>query len=365
MSVVVGLSGGVDSAVAAMLLRDAGHRVRGATLELSDADDPRSCCSPTAVRRAGVVAGILGVPHDVVDARGAFASAVVEGFVASYLSGETPNPCVDCNPWRFGRLGALADAARAARVATGHYARVVRRGGRAFVARGVDAGKDQSYMLWRVGGALLDRVELPLGEMTKGEVRSLAEGAGLPVVAVPESQEVCFAPDGYRRFLASRGNVDCDGEIVDQAGMVLGRHRGAWRYTVGQRRGLGIPAEGPLYVLSVHAASGRVTVGPRESLAVTGVELREVVDYDLRDGEGLTVQLRYRSDATGVGRLRRPAAGRALVDLAEPFFGVAAGQSAVFYRDDVVVGGGVVATRRRQGLEATECDSLSPRSDSV
>ena len=362
--VVVGLSGGIDSAVAALLLRDAGHQVRGATLELSDADDPRSCCSPTAVRRAGAVAGVLGIPHDVVDARAAFSTAVIERFVSSYLSGETPNPCIDCNPWRFGRLAALADAAGAERVATGHYARLVRRRGGAFLARGFDAEKDQSYMLWRVGGALLDRLEFPLGEMTKVEVRALAERAGLPVVAVPESQEVCFAPDGYREFLAARGAGDSDGEIVDAEGRVIGRHRGAWRYTVGQRRGLGIAAEGPLYVLAVDAGSGRVTVGAKEALAVSAVALDGVVDYDLGDGAELTVQLRYRSAATGVRRLRRLAAGRALVDLSEPFFGLATGQSAVFYRGDLVVGGGVVA-----GLAAASeragYDSLAPQSDWV
>lgn len=362
MSVVVGLSGGVDSAVAAMLLRDAGDRIRGATLELSDADDPRSCCSPTAVRRAGAVAGILGIPHDVVDARAAFTDAVVESFVASYLSGETPNPCVECNPWRFARLQALGDAAGAARVATGHYARIVRRGNRAFLARGVDPEKDQSYMLWRVGGTLLDRLEFPLGELTKVEVRALAERAGLPVVAVPESQEVCFAPDGYRKFLEARGTGDTDGEIVDVRGRVVGHHSGAWRYTVGQRRGLGIAAAGPLYVLAVDSGSGRVTVGPKELLAVTSVALRGVVDHDLGDGRGLTVQLRYRSAAAGVRRLRRLAGGRASIDLSEPFFGLAAGQSAVIYRGEVVVGGGVVAGRT-PGSEGRQCDSLAAQSE--
>jgi tRNA-specific 2-thiouridylase len=360
--VVVGLSGGVDSAVAALLLRDAGHQVRGATLELSDADDPRSCCSPTAVRRAGAVAGILGIPHDVVDARAAFSTVVIERFVASYLSGETPNPCIDCNPWRFARLAALADAARASRVASGHYARIVRRRGAAFLARGFDADKDQSYMLWRVGGARLGRLDFPLGELTKVEVRVLAERAGLPVVAVPESQEVCFAPDGYREFLAARGAGDADGEIVDAEGSVIGRHRGVWRYTVGQRRGLGIAADGPLYVLAVDAGSGRVTVGRREALAVTAVALNGVVDYDLGEGIELTIQLRYRSAATGVRRLRRLAAGRALVDLSEPFVGLAAGQSAVFYRGDVVVGGGVVAGPV-PGREGAVCDSLTAQSD--
>jgi tRNA-specific 2-thiouridylase len=360
--VVVGLSGGVDSAVAALLLRDGGHRVRGATLELSDVDDPRSCCSPTAVRRAGAVAGVLGIPHDVVDARAAFSTAVVEGFVASYLSGETPNPCIDCNPWRFARLIALADAAGAERVATGHYARIVRRRAAAFLARGTDADKDQSYMLWRVGGALLDRLEFPLGELTKVEVRALAGRAGLPVVAVPESQEVCFAPDGYREFLAARGAGDTGGEIVDVRGRVIGRHRGAWRFTVGQRRGLGVASDAPLYVLAVDAGSGRVTVGAQESLAVTSVELRGVVDYDLGDGTELTVQLRYRSGAIGVRRLRRQAADRVVVDLSEPFFGLAAGQSAVFYRGDIVVGGGVVA-KPTPGSEGAGCDSLAAQSD--
>lgn len=342
MSVVVGLSGGVDSAVAALMLQEQGHEVRAATLELWHSDDERSCCSPAAVRRAGAVAARLGVPHDVVCEREAFAATVVEPFAAAYIDGETPNPCVACNPWRTARLARLADAAGATHVATGHYARVVRRAGRTFVARGRDAGKDQSYMLWRVSGPVLDRLLLPLGDLDKPSVRARAGAAGLPAAGAAESQEVCFAPDGYRRFLTARGVASREGDIVAEDGRVLGRHRGAWRYTVGQRRGVGVSSPEPLYVLGVDARRERVTVGPRARLATSGLTLRGLVDYDLDDGEGLTVQLRYRSPAVEVAELRALEGGRAAVRFSEPFEAVAPGQAAVFYRDDVVVGGATI-----------------------
>jgi tRNA-specific 2-thiouridylase len=342
--VVVGLSGGVDSAVAALVLCQAGHEVRGATLELWPGDGERSCCSPAATRRALAVAGHLRIPHDVVDEHRGFATAVVDPFVASYLGGQTPNPCVDCNPWRLARLVALAEAAGAAHVATGHYARLVRRAGRLALARGADRSKDQSYMLWRVTEPVLERLLLPLGESTKEEVRSRARRAGLPVAAAPESQEVCFAPDGYRAFLAACGVDGAEGEIVDADGRLLGHHQGVWNYTVGQRRGLGVAGRGPLYVLGVDAAAARVVVGGRAELEVDEVEVRGLVDRGLDDGEGLEVQLRYRAGAVGVRRLRRLPADRARLELTEPFAGPAPGQAAVFYRDDVVVGGAVVAS---------------------
>jgi tRNA-uridine 2-sulfurtransferase len=380
--VVVGLSGGVDSAVAALLLQERGGDVRAATLELWPSDDERGCCSPAAVRRAHAVAARLGVPHDVVSEREAFTATVIEPFTAAYLEGETPNPCIACNPWRTARLARLADAAGAEHVATGHYARIVRRAGRAFVARGRDAAKDQSYMLWRVSGPVLDRLLLPLGELDKPSVRARARVAGLPAAGTAESQEVCFAPDGYRRFLTARGVAPREGDIVAEDGRVLGRHRGAWRYTVGQRRGLGVSSPEPLYVLGVDARSGRVTVGPRSRLAVSELTVRGLHDYDLGDGRGLAVQLRYRSPAVGVAELRALDGDRAVVRLAEPFEAAAPGQAAVFYRRDVVVGGATIdrspfeagagerpdatdASRRGTAEAERRCDTLGRHPDLV
>ena len=384
--VLVGLSGGVDSAVAALLLAQRGFSVHTTTLNLWASDDERSCCSSAAVDAARSCARALRVPHSVDDARAAFTESVVHSFVRGYEAGETPNPCVLCNPQRLEHLLRLADRLGLGYIATGHYARLVsrdgrpyvadeaRRGGRAeaagredgagldqaqegpFIARGRDRAKDQSYMLWRVQPATLRHLLLPLGELRKDEVRALAAQAALPVANRPESQEVCFAPRDYRDFLAARGARHEPGDIVTRAGHRLGTHQGQWRYTVGQRRGLGVSADQPLYVLERRAATNEVVVGPRAELATVSVEIRDLQDRGLATPSGallqigqevgveagLQVQLRYKAGAIGVRRLRRLAADRARLTLAQPFVGVAPGQSAVFYRDDVVVGGGII-----------------------
>jgi tRNA-specific 2-thiouridylase len=365
--VIVGLSGGVDSAVAALLLRDEGYVVRAATLELWPGDDERSCCSPQAVARARDAAHVLGLAHFTLDERALFAERVVGPFMRAYEEGETPNPCVGCNEERFVRLLRLANRLGEGYVATGHYARVVTADGRpyagegeAFLARGRDRTKDQSYMLWRVPPEVLTRLLLPLGALEKSEVRARAARAGLPVAGQAESQEVCFAPDDYRRLLAARGVRARAGAIVDRDGRVLGRHDGQWRYTIGQRRGLGLSGPEPLYVLERRAATNEVVVGRRAALDASEVELRGLSDRGLAPvagrlagrplavGEelgpraGLEVQLRYRAGAVGVARLTRGDTDRVRLTLAAPFAGPAPGQSAVFYRQGVVVGGGVI-----------------------
>jgi tRNA-uridine 2-sulfurtransferase len=271
-------------------------------------------------------------------------------FERAYLAGETPNPCVDCNPLRLAALLALADEVGLERLVTGHYARIVWRDGEPFVARAADRSKDQSYMLWAVPAEVLARLEFPLGESSKAEVRDAAADAGLEVAGEPESQEVCFAVDGYQRFLEERGADAAEGDVLDASGAVLGRHQGHWRFTVGQRRGIGVSAAEPLYVLERRAAGNEIVVGGREALAAGSVRLRDVVDRGLGDGHGLQVQLRYRSPSVPVRALRREA-GELEVTLEEPFEGLAPGQSAVFYRDGVVVGGGRVAAG---GLHAHE-----------
>jgi len=335
----------VDSAVAALRLIDEGRTLETATVRLWAGGDRRSCCSPGALQRARKTADWLGLPHHFVDREAEFEAAVVEPFVAAYLGGETPNPCVSCNPRRLAALVGLADELGLARVATGHYARLVWRDGEPYVARAADRAKDQSYMLWAVTPQVLARLEFPLGESTKRETRAAAEVAGLPVAGEPESQEVCFAVDGYRRFLDERGLEPRSGAIVDRAGVVLGTHQGQWRYTIGQRRGLGVSSTEPLFVLARRAAENEVVVGRRAELDVLEVTVRDLVDRGLGDGAGLLVQLRYRSPAVPVAVLERLGAERVLVRLAEPFAGAAPGQSAVFYRDAVVVGGGVLSGR--------------------
>jgi tRNA-specific 2-thiouridylase len=289
------------------------------------------------------------VPHQVLDLEAGFEEAVVRPFERGYLDGETPNPCVDCNPMRLAALAGLARELGIMRVATGHYARLVWRDGEPFVARAADLGKDQSYMLWAVPAEVLARLEFPLGELDKAAVRALATEGGLEVADEPESQEVCFAVDGYQRFLTERGVEPAEGDVVDASGTVLGRHRGHWRYTVGQRRGIGVSAAEPLYVLERRAAENEVVVGGRALLATRSVQVRDVVDRALGDGGGLRLQLRYRSPAVGIAALTRVAGGDLEVILDEPFEGLAPGQAAVFYRDDVVVGGGLVAGPPRPG----------------
>jgi tRNA-uridine 2-sulfurtransferase len=282
------------------------------------------------------------LPHHLVDGEASFVVEVVEPFVSSYLGGETPNPCVECNPRRLAALVGLADELGLARVATGHYARLVWRDGEPYVARGLDRLKDQSYMLWAVPPATLARLEFPLGESTKRETRRVAEAAGMPAAGEPESQEVCFAPDGYQRFFAEHGIAPLPGAIVSEEGARLGAHDGQWRYTVGQRHGLGVSSPEPLFVLARRAAENEVVVGARERLSTREVLLRNVVDRGLRDSADLVVQLRYRSPAVPVDAVEHLPLGRLRVRLGETFSGLAPGQSAVFYRDGVIVGGGVI-----------------------
>jgi len=322
---------------------DEGRTLETATVRLWPGEDRRSCCSPGALQMAARTASHLGLPHHVVDREREFAEEVVEPFVSGYLAGETPNPCVACNPGRLAALVGLADELGLAHVATGHYARLVWRDGEPFVARGADPVKDQSYMLWAVPPDVLARLEFPLGDMTKSETRAAAERARLPSAAEPESQEVCFAVDGYQKFLEDRGVAPERGPIVSSDGVELGAHEGQWRYTVGQRRGLNVSAAAPLFVLERRAAGNVVVVGPREALLRAEVPLRGVLDRGLGDPPGLEVQLRYRSPSVPVAALERLSHDRVTVVLEEPFAGVAAGQSAVFYRDGVVVGGGLIA----------------------
>jgi tRNA-uridine 2-sulfurtransferase len=338
--VVVAMSGGVDSAVA--LLRALPNAV-GVTLRLwLDPDGPdaeRACCSPEAVIAARETCHELGVPHVTLDLRKDFRRAVVDPFVRGYARGETPNPCMRCNgAFRFGRLLAFARRAGADVLATGHYARIVERDGRRLLARAADPEKDQSYMLARLDPAKLERIVFPLGGQTKAETRAEAERAGLAVARRGESQEACFlAGDDYRAFLERHGLDPREGTIVDEDGRELGRHAGHWRFTAGQRRGLGIAAPQPLYALRSDARTNTVVVGPRTSLARTTVYAagRLYVPVERAD-----VKLRYRSDP--VPARVEPTAGGFRLELDEPSYGVAPGQAAVLYHGDTVVGAGQI-----------------------
>jgi tRNA-specific 2-thiouridylase len=337
----VAMSGGVDSAVA--LLRAAPHAV-GVTLRLwLDPDGPdaeRACCSPAAVIAARETCHRLGLPHVTLDLREEFRRAVVTPFVRGYARGETPNPCIRCNgSFRFAELLAFARRAGCDRLATGHYARIAEHRGRLLLHRGLDAEKDQSYMLARLDPGHLDRIWFPLGEQDKESTRCEAERAGLAVARRAESQEACFlAGDDYRAFLSRHGLTPREGAIVDDQGRKLGTHDGFWRFTPGQRKGIGVSAPKPLYVLDSDAHSNNVVVGPRESLARRRVAAsgRLYVGVDRAEAK-----LRYRSPAVAASVSRSP--GGFELSLDEPAYGVARGQAAVLYDGDAVVGCGVVS----------------------
>ncbi len=339
--VAVAMSGGVDSAVA--LLRAAPNAV-GVTLRLwLDPHSPgaeRACCSPESVRAARETCHRLGLPHVTLDLREEFRRAVVSPFVRGYARGETPNPCIRCNGgFRFGALLAFMRRAGCERLATGHYARVVSYKGRLLLGRAASE-KDQSYMLAALDPGRLERLWFPLGEQDKAATRAEAERAGLAVARRPESQEACFlAGDDYRAFLARQGLEARPGPIVDDRGRELGRHHGYWHFTPGQRRGLGVAASEPLYVLDTSPRANAVVVGPRAALARRRVTARGRLYADV---ERVAAKLRYRSPAVAATVSSTPH-GFALA-LDEPAYGVARGQAAVLYDGDAVVGCGLVSS---------------------
>jgi tRNA-specific 2-thiouridylase len=338
--VAVAMSGGVDSAVA--LLRSAPNAI-GVTLRLwidpEGPDTARACCSPEAVVVARETCHALGLPHVTLDLRDEFRREVVAPFVEGYAGGATPNPCTRCNgSFRFAALLEFARRAGAERLATGHYARVVEHRGARLLARAVDRDKDQSYMLATLDPRALDRLSLPLGDQTKDETRAEAEAAGLAVTGRPESQEACFLGGGdYRDFLLRRGLAAEDGDVVDEQGRVVGRHGGHWRFTTGQRRGLGVAAGAPLYVLRSDPVENTVVVGPREALARRRIRARGQLYVPVERAEA---KLRYRSPAVPARVSERPG-GFDLV-LEKPAYAVAPGQAAVLYEHDVVVGAGLI-----------------------
>jgi tRNA-specific 2-thiouridylase len=336
----VAMSGGVDSAVA--LLR-AGSTAIGVTLRLwIDPEAPaseRACCSPEAVIAARETCHRLGIPHVTLDAREEFRRAVVQHFVDGYARGETPNPCTRCNgSFRFGQLLAFARRAGASRLATGHYARIVDHRGALLLARASDPDKDQSYMLARLDPRHLDRIWFPLGEQSKAETRDEAERAGLAVARRAESQEACFLGGGdYREFLERQGLVAQEGPIVDERGVTVGSHRGFWRFTPGQRRGLGVATGSAAYAIGSDPTTNTVVVGPREALARRTVRASGKLFASVTRGD---VKLRYRSPA--VPGAVAASEGGFEVRLDQPAYGVASGQTAVLYDGDVVVGAGTI-----------------------
>jgi len=348
-SVVVGMSGGVDSSVAAALLVEQEYQVIGITLNLAGSES--GCRSLENAADARRVADHLGIHFHVADYEAQFREEVIEPFADAYLSGRTPMPCAVCNErFKFRRLLEEGRALGARAVATGHYARIDTdaRTGERRLRRGRDSHKDQSYFLFRLGPEQLRRTLFPLGDLSKSEVREKARRLGLATSEKSESQEVCFAHDAdYARVVEEvrAGGLPGEGEIVDREGTVLGRHAGVHRFTVGQRRGLGVGGTRRLYVSEVDAERNRVVVGDVDDLFCAGAEIEDASWVSGRPPPSparVLVQVRYRHPGAAA-RLEIQADGRLRAHFDEPVRAVAPGQAAVFYDGDVVLGGGWIA----------------------
>ncbi|MGN6587801.1 MAG: tRNA 2-thiouridine(34) synthase MnmA [Solirubrobacterales bacterium] len=348
--VAVAMSGGVDSAVAALLAREEGVEVVGVTVKLwtdPETDGAKACCSPEAVLGARALAHQLGISHFTLDLEEDFRRRVVDRFIGGYAEGSTPNPCILCNgEVRLGAMIDLAERVGAERLLTGHYARIVEDSDGPLLASAADRAKDQSYMLAALPPELLGHLGFPLTELTKAEVREIAARHGLAVARKAESQDLCFlAGQGKRGFLRRHGGLrEREGAIVDSSGRVLGRHRGHHDFTVGQRRGIRVSAPEALYVLATDAGTNTVTVGTRAELEKRSVRVRDAVLH--RDGSDVdAVKLRYRSKAlpatvSAAGRGRHAVLD---VQLGEAFPGVAPGQTAVLMAGERIVGHGTIA----------------------
>jgi tRNA-specific 2-thiouridylase len=358
--VVIALSGGVDSGVAATLLVEQGYEVVGAMLRLwveRGPDETRTnrCCTPEAVKRAHRVADLLDIPFYLINAQATFKERVVDVFVAEYAAGRTPSPCIPCNRTvRFGMLLNRALALGADLMATGHYARLRQVDGRRQLLRGRDPLKDQSYFLHTLTQRQLAHVLFPLGELTKEEVRVIARQRGLPVAEQPESQDLCFLADGdYRRFLAEQApHLFQPGPIRDTSGRVLGQHQGLPAYTIGQRKGLGIGAAEPLYVLAIEPEENALVVGPEEELGRDEClveEMHYVSGETPADPFRATAQIRYRAHPVAATVTPQPQ-GKASVRFDSPQRDITPGQFLVLYEDNVVLGGGVICSAQKSML---------------
>jgi tRNA-specific 2-thiouridylase len=347
MKVLVGMSGGVDSSMTAHLLKEAGYEVEGLSLVLFETrgrKSPTACCTLEALGDAAKTARHIGIPHSTLDVRDAFIEKVVEPFIESYRRGLTPNPCILCNQHiKFPFLLEEARRRGAEFIATGHYARVDRSGDGPLLKKGVDERKDQSYVLYVLTHEILSALLLPLGGWTKDEIRKKAHEMGLPAAEREESQEICFVEDrDYPRFISTvTGSEEKPGPIIDERGNELGKHGGIHRYTLGQRKGLGISSPTPLYVTGIDAEKNIVYVGPREAATAREFTVADI-NWLVPKGGEFGADVKVRSTMPAQPALVTPAGQIVRVTFDEPQWAPAPGQAAVFYDADTVVGGGVI-----------------------
>jgi len=342
--VAVAMSGGVDSSVAAALLKDQGFEVIGVTMcfSLPEPTTGRpACCGADSVADARRVAEILGIRHHVLGFEKDLEQLVVANFLSEYARGRTPNPCIRCNEYlKFGRLLDLMHAMDIEFLATGHYARILQRQGANHLCKARDSRKDQSYFLYRLGSEQLAHILFPLGDYRKEQVRAIARDRRLPVAQKKDSQEICFVPDDLRSFLAPRLGSR-PGEVVDTDGHVVAKHDGVHYFTIGQRKGLGIGTERVRYVVAIDAANARVIVGPRDRAMAKGCYLADCLfPGGWPTEKRLGVRVRYRSPE--VKARTRTEGDKVLLEFEEPQFAVTAGQAAVLYDGDLVLGGGII-----------------------
>ena len=349
------MSGGVDSSVAAALLAEAGHEVIGVSMQLYDQRDGKAefgnCCTLDDLQDARRVASDIGIPHYIMNFERQFEETVVLNFVREYTVGRTPLPCTHCNSdLKFSTLLDRTLGLGAERVATGHYARVEQRAdGRYMLKRGADPAKDQSYFLFSLNQAQLSHATFPVGGLNKIQVRDEAQRLGLRVAGKPDSQEICFIPDGnYAKFISSKNpSVMRKGNIVDQTGSCIGHHDGVHHFTIGQRKGLGISAPTPLYVLKLSPQTNTVVVGPRtqlEQTELTAIKTNWIACSAPTEWMKARAQIRHRHTAAP-GRVRELENGQAEFHFDEPQLAITPGQAVVFYDNDTVIGGGWIDVR--------------------